>query len=426
MQTSGVRLAPGGLKMFRALRRDGYRWFWFSGLGMTASQGIQQLAIAWLVLDLTDSVGQLGLVIFAQGVPMAVVSFYGGVLADRYDRRRLLVGAQLATMLNLFALALLALSGLVEVWQIYVSSIGLGVMQAITMPARTALIRSLVEDEDMVNGVALNAIQMHSSRILWPSVAGVLIALAGIGATLLLSALCAFAGILCLLALRYLNAEPERSPPKNSPFQQMLEGLRYVQRTPQVSTVMKLSLCCGLFGLAYMNLSPAFAREELGLNSSGAGLFLMSMGVGAIIGSALMLVFPVKDGHRAFIVLTGVFGLNLMLQAANPWLPAAFVIMAFFGLCNSALVVAGQTFLQISVPQGYLGRVIGLWSLAGGLGFIASLPFGVLGDVVGLRWSLAGAGLLLLLSALWFGALAPSQRRTEVVLTETPSMGSGG
>ena len=94
--------------MFSALRREGYRWFWFSGLGMTASQGVQQLAVAWLVLDLTDSAGQLGLVIFAQGVPMAIVSFYGGVLADRYDRRRLLIGAQWMTMLNLFGLAFLA------------------------------------------------------------------------------------------------------------------------------------------------------------------------------------------------------------------------------------------------------------------------------------------------------------------------------
>ena len=411
--------------MFRALRREGYRWFWFSGLGMTASQGVQQLAVAWLVLDLTDSAGQLGLVIFAQGVPMAIVSFYGGVLADRYDRRRLLIGAQWMTMLNLFGLAFLAGSGLIEVWHVYVSSFGLGIMQAITMPARTAMIRSLVDDEDMANGVALNAVQMHSSRILWPSVAGVLIAFAGIGATLSLSALCSLAGILCLLMIRYWNAEPTRVLSKASPFQQMLDGLRYVRSTPQVSTVMKLSLCCGLFGLAYMNLSPAFAREELDLNSSGAGLFIMSMGVGAIIGSALMLVFPVKDAHRMFIILTAVFGLNLVLQAVNPWLPMAFVLMAFFGLSNSALVVAGQTFLQVSVPQSYLGRVIGLWSLAGGLGFITSLPLGLIGDAFGLRWALGGTGLLLMVSVVVVLASSVSHGRAEVVLQPTPPVRSG-
>ena len=412
---SSASSQSGGLKMFRALRRDGYRWFWFSGLGMTASQGVQQLAVAWLVLDLTDSAGQLGLVIFAQGVPMAIVSFYGGVLADRYDRRRLLIGAQWATMLNLFTLAFLAGTELVEVWHVYVSSFGLGIMQAITMPARTAMIRSLVDDEDMANGVALNAVQMHSSRILWPSIAGVLIAFAGIGPTLLLSGLCSLAGILCLFLIRAWNAEQPRGASKVSPYQQMLDGLRFVRSTPQVSTVMKLSLCCGLFGLAYMNLSPAFAREELDLGSSGAGLFIMSMGVGAIIGSALMLVFPSYDAHRLFIILTGVFGLNLLLQAVNPWLPMAFVLMAFFGLSNSALVVAGQTFLQVSVPQAYLGRVIGLWSLAGGLGFITSLPLGLIGDAVGLRWALGGAGLLLMGSVLVVTASSASPRRTREV-----------
>lgn len=419
------RARPGGLRMFSALRREGYRWFWFSGLGMTASQGVQQLAVAWLVLDLTDSAGQLGLVIFAQGVPMAIVSFYGGVLADRYDRRRLLIGAQWMTMLNLFALAALASSGLVEVWHVYVSSFGLGVMQAITMPSRTAMIRSLVDDEDMANGVALNAVQMHSSRILWPSVAGVLIALAGIGPTLLLSGLCSLAGILCLFMIRSWDTDSAPSPSKASPFRQMVDGLRYVQSDPQVSTVMKLSLCCGLFGLAYMNLSPAFARDELGLNSSGTGLFIMAMGIGAIIGSVLMLMFPVRDAHRMFTILTGVFGLNLLLQGLNPWMPGAFVLMACFGLSNSALVVAGQTFLQVSVPQAYLGRVIGLWSLAGGLGFITSLPLGLIGDAVGLRWSIGGAGFLLMVSVLVVLATGSSRRPAETVLQPAPSLRSG-
>jgi MFS family permease len=230
---------------------------------------------------------------------------------------------------------------------------------------------------------------------------------------LLLSALCSLAGILCLFQIRRWSAESPREVANASPFRQMMDGLRYVQGAPQVSTVMKLSLCCGLFGLAYMNLSPAFAREELDLNSSGAGLFIMSMGVGAIVGSALMLVFPVRDAHRLFVVLVGVFGLNLVLQAANPWQPAAFVLMAFFGLANSALVVAGQTFLQVSVPQAYLGRVIGLWSLAGGLGFITSLPLGLVGDALGLRWALGSAGLLLMASTLLVVALAgPAAKNT--------------
>jgi hypothetical protein len=277
----------------------------------------------------------------------------------------------------------------------------------------------------MANGVALNAVQMHSSRILWPSIAGVLIALAGIGSTLLLSALCSFAGIVCLFRISDWIDESSPALTKASPFQQMLDGLRYVRGTPQVATVMKLSLCCGLFGLAFMNLSPAFARDELGLNSSGTGLFIMSMGVGAIIGSALMLMFPARDTHRLFIILTGVFGANLLLQGLNPWTPGAFVLMAFFGLSNSALVVAGQTFLQVSVPPAYLGRVIGLWSLAGGLGFITSLPLGMIGDAVGLRWAIGGAGFLLMVSVLVVLLGWPWHRPAKRVLKPASSLGPG-
>src|SRR5438552_12331913 len=123
-------LAKPVKRAFQALRHLKYRWYWLSGLGMTASQGFLQLGMAWLVLDLTGSVGQLGLVIFFQGVPMSLASFFGGVLADRYNRRMLLIVAQSVTMLNLLALAVLTTADVVQIWQVYLSSVGLGVMQA--------------------------------------------------------------------------------------------------------------------------------------------------------------------------------------------------------------------------------------------------------------------------------------------------------
>jgi MFS family permease len=330
------------------------------------------------------------------------------LLADRYDRRSLLVAAQLVTMVNLCLLAFLTLAGLIEIWQVYLSSVGLGLTQAVTMPARQALIRSLVGDADMLNAVALNAMQMHSSRILWPSLAGVLISLLGVGATLGLSAASSLTGVICLTRIRGIDDTVSMDATHDSHLQQIAHGVRHAFTSPGVSTIMLLSLACGLFGLAYMNLAPAFARDELGLGSSGAGLFIMSMGVGAIVGSGLLLFFPVKDGRQLFVLLVGVFGVNLMAQGAVPWLSAAFLLMAAFGFSNSALVVAGQTYLQTTVPPQMLGRVIGLWSLAGGLGFVAALPIGLIGDAVGLRWSIAGAGALLLAST--FVVIAKERR----------------
>jgi len=411
--------SKGGIRAFRALRYPNYRWYWFSGLGMTAAQGVQQLAMAWLVLDLTDSVGQLGLVIFMQGVPMALASFYGGMLADRYNRRTILLLAQTLTMLNLAILAFLTTADLIELWHVYLSSIGLGLMQALTNPARNALIRSLVDDADMLNAVALNAVQFHSSRIIWPSFAGTLISLAGVGVTLAISAGFSLTGILFLTMVRTIKDESADRRETASQLQQMADGLRFSFTEPNVKTVMLLTLSAGLFGLSLMNLAPAFAREELDLGASGAGFFLMAQGVGSLIGSTLLLLFPVRDSKQLFVLLLVPYGLCMLAQAANPWLPGAFMIMGLFGLTTSVLVVAGQTFIQTNVPQELLGRVVGLWSLAGSLGFITSLPIGLAGDELGLRWAIGGAAVLMLISTLWFGFISPRERHLLREVTPT-------
>src|SRR3954465_6445205 len=136
-----ARPVPGGIvaRAISALHYPRYRLYFMSGLGMTASQGVEQLALSWLVLDITGSLKQLGLVIFARGVPMLVVGLFGGVLADRYNRRNLLVATQVVMFLNLFALAMLVITGRVVIWEVYVSSFILGITFSLTMPARQAL-----------------------------------------------------------------------------------------------------------------------------------------------------------------------------------------------------------------------------------------------------------------------------------------------
>lgn len=408
--TAATEERTGLLKAFQALQHLKYRWYWLSGLGMTAAQGFQQLGMAWLVLDLTGSVGQLGLVVFFQGVPMAVASFFGGVLADRYDRRRLLMAAQTVTMTNLLILAALAISDVVAVWHIYLSSIGLGLMQSVTMPSRSALVRSLVGDADMVNAVALNAIQMHSSRIIWPSLAGGVIALAGPGATLLVSSIASLSGIVCIWMI---GAPPREGLSQRSASHaaEMKEGVRYTFSEPGVSTLMILCIIVGLFGLAYMNLAPAFAREELELGPGGVGLFMMASGIGAILGSVWLLVFPIRDGLWAFTFAMLIFAIDIILQAAVPFVPATFVLMGVWGAISAVGVTAGQTYLQMNVPQRLLGRVIGLWSLAGSLGFVTALPIGILGDEIGLRWTLTGVGAVLAVLTFWFGVVTPTRAR---------------
>lgn len=394
---------------FRSLRHRDYRWYWISGVGQTAAQGMKQLVLAWLVLELTDSVGQLGLVVFMQGLPMALVAVFGGVLADRYDRRLLLILSQALTMGNLFILAALTISGDVTLWHVYVSSISLGATQSLSMPARQAIIRSLVPQADLMNAVALNAVLQHASRILWPPVAAGLIAWIGIGPTLVVNGMTLVVGIAALFPIRRLAAIA--TVQRRSPIRELADGIRYTWSTPVVSNVMTLAMAIGLFGLAFLNMAPGFAREELGFDVRATGLFVMASGVGSLLGSSVLIMWEASNKYRLFLVICVTFALSLIGLAVNPWYTAAFVLSGLFGLAATSLSVVGHTIFQTVVPSHLLGRVVSLWSFAGGLGSMTALPIGLMGEVYGLRVALGSVASILLAITVWVGIVMPARAR---------------
>jgi MFS family permease len=379
---------------FQAFHNRNYLRYWLSGLGMTGAQGIQQLALAWLVLDLTDSAGQLGLVVLVQGVTMTAMSLWGGVIVDRYDRKKLLQISQSFTFLNLVTLGALILSGLVEVWMLFFYAGGLGLMQAITMPARNALIRSIVEDDEMMNAVALNAVQMHTSRIIFPMSAGLIIAALGVGATVLLSAACSLIGIVLLF---FVFAEESASTEAgHNARQELAEGVRFAFGHPMIGPVITLALSISSFGLAFMTLGPAFARQEMHFGASTVGFFLMSSGIGSIGGAILMLVIRISPTVQVFVLACAGFALSLLALSLNPIAPLAFLFMGCFGFSHSTLSITAQTIFQTESPARLLGRVVSLWSMGGGIAAITALPIGVVGDLASLRWSIGAVACMLL------------------------------
>jgi MFS family permease len=390
------------------MRVPNYRWYWFSGLGMTGAQQSQRLTLAWLILELTDSLGQLGLMVFVMGVPMSIVSLWGGVLADRWDRRLILMVSQAFTGINLLILAALTVAGMVEVWHVYVSSFGLGVTQALTMPARNALIRSLVQPEEIKSAVALNAVQAQSAQVIWPSIAGGIISLLGVGAALVTTALLALLGIVFLIWVRPDGVELPRS--QSSQARDLAEGLHYSFSAPRVGTLMGMAIVAGFFAMPYMSLAPGFARDVFHFSAGEAGLLLMASGVGAIVGSVYALMVQFRDNLRVYFVGCTFLGLSVAGVAASPWPILSFLPAAGFGFCISIMIVSGQTLFQAEVPPQILGRVNSIWSLVGGIGFLASLPVGIAGDVVGIRGALMTIGLIL-----FFASLANGLVRTSVM-----------
>ena len=372
-------------------------------MGMTAGQGIQQLALAWLILELTDSVGQLGLSIFLAGVPMALLGLVGGVLADRYSRRRLLITNQLLTMLNLFILSALVIGDLAEIWHVYLSSVLLGAAMALTAPARQAMIRGLVNREEMMNAVALNSIQMNSSRIIWPTLAGGLIVFTGSGGALLLCGICYLFGALFMLPVPDVSGG--KTPTRASPIAEVVEGFRFTFSHSLIGMVMTLVVSIGSFGLVFTFIAPAFAKQVLDFGPGEAGLFLMASGIGALVGSAALLVFEPKNRTLILVLLCLGFASSLIALSLNSNYAFAFLLMGLFGLGSSTVGVVAQTIFQLAVPQQYLGRVMSFFMLGPGLASIVTLPVGIMGDEFGLRYAVGGVGVILLFISITFGAI---------------------
>jgi MFS family permease len=408
--------APRRTSPFQALRIRDYRWYWFSGLGMTGAQNIQRLAMSWLILDLTGSLGQLGLMIFLMGLPMTLTSLWGGVLADRYDRRMILTLSQAFTSVNLAILALLTVTDLVHPAHIYVSSMEPGVMQALTMPARNALWATWSGRRICSNAVSLNdsdAVRPGSLALVGRRHDCALRRRANASASAALS----FSGMLCLQVVR--ATLHERSQKYANQLRELVNGLKYCLSTPRISALTSMGLLNGCFGLGYSHVAPGYSREVLGFDAGATGVFLMAIGIGSIIGSLLMLVVPVRDGLRTYFLGSAGLGLSIVLMAASPWALLALVPNAMFGIFLAIMIVNGQTVIQTEVPANFLGRVTSVWTIAGGLGLAASLPVGALGEEFGLRYVLIGTGLAVILCALANGTLRASVLRQREVSTAT-------
>jgi predicted MFS family arabinose efflux permease len=186
---------------------------------------------------------------------------------------------------------------------------------------------------------------------------------------------------------------------------QIVGGVRYAFSTPVLKMVQLLNIAVAFFGLAYISMGPGFGREELHLNASGTGFFIMASGVGAIVAALVLVMHEVNDRNRAVCLMCGAFGASLLAICLSPNVATAFAFMAVFGFSNSCFSILAQTIFQLSAEPRYLGRVIGLWSMGGGVGQLTALPIGVAGDAFGLRWSLGFVAVMLVLSSAAVAAL---------------------
>ena len=375
------------------------------------AQGMQFLILGWLVLDITGSSYQLGLVIFAFGLPNIPFALLGGVIADRANRLKLLILTRICVSTLIFALAILRISDLLDIWHVYAVVFLLGTIQGLNMPARQAIVGDLVKRDDMMNAVALHTMVNQTGQIIGPAAAGGIIELVGIGPALLVNAGLYLSGIGFLL---FITGLPRRSAAKGvNLLAELGAGLQCVRSTPILLTVIGMTLAFAFFALSFRQVMPAIAQEVLEIGAGGTGLLLLAVGLGALFGNLILAGlgdFRRKAGLlMALVLLQSVF---LTLFAWSPWPWVSWVILLFVGAMSFGFFVPlVVTLIQLNVPAELRGRVLSILGLAPAVHYLGALPLALAANAISWPVAVTAGAALSMLVALWLGVWRPVLRR---------------
>jgi MFS family permease len=373
-----ARLGPdntNGLKLiFRALSHRNYRLF-FGGQGISLiGTWMQQIAMNWLVYRLTQSALLLGVVGFASRIPTFLLASLAGVLADRWNRHRVLVLTQTLSMIQAMILAILVLTETIAVWQIISLSLALGLINALDIPTRQSFVVDMIErKEDLGNAIALNSSIVNGARLIGPSVAGMLIATLGEGMCFLLNGLSFIAVIVALLAMKIKSNSKEEQRPQV--FNGLKEGFSYAFGFAPIRSVLLLLALVSLMGMPYTVLMPIFAEKVLHGGPQALGFLLGATGVGAIAGSIYLASRKSVLGLGRIIVISStVFGIGLIAFSLSRlfWLSLLMMLLVGFGMMVQ--MASSNTVLQTIVEEDKRGRVMSFYAMA----FMGMVPFGSL------------------------------------------------
>ena len=397
--------------MIRSLRHRNFRLFFFGQGVSLIGTWMQSVAMPWLVYTLTGSAMLLGVVGFTGQILTFVMAPVAGVMADRWNRHRLVLGAQVLATAQALALAALTLTGAIEVWHIIVLSLFAGLVRGFEIPTRQAFVVEMLEDRrDLPNAIALNSLMVNGARLVGPALAGAVIAVAGEGWCFLLNGLSFLAVIAALLAMRIRPRAIE--PAANNLLQDLKEGVLYAARSAPIRSVLLLLCLVSLMGVPYTVLMPIFAKDILQGDSYTMGFLLGSVGVGAVGGALWLASRKNADGMgRTIALAAGAFGAGLVAFSLSRSLWLSLPLLAWTGFGMMLQMASSNTLLQTVVEENKRGRVMSFYTMAFmGMGPFGSLLAGSLAEALGAPRTVLLGGLVTVAAALVFAARLPRLR----------------
>ena len=400
--------------MLASFAHRDYRLLWSGTVVTQLGQWMQQVAIGWLVLELTDSSTFLGLVGFARGLPMLLLALPAGVLADRIDRRILLMWFQAGGAFVAVALTALVFLDWIEPWHIIVLSVLGGGVMAFIAPTRQAVVPGVVPRNLMANAIAMNSAGQNATRVVGPSLAGILISAFGTAVCFLAQAL----GFIWALVMSFQLRVPPVSQARIRAGirENITDGLSYIRGSATLSGLMVMAAVPILLAQPYIQMMPVFARDVLHVGSSGLGLLMAANGFGALAGALLYGAIGdrIRQQGRFQIVTAAGFGVALALFAVSPWFLLSLLLVGVTGAISSIYMAANNTIIQMTVTDEYRGRVMSVYMMTWGMMPFGTLPMGILSDLFGAPLAVAGQALLSTLVVLLVAYRLPRLRSLEM------------
>jgi MFS family permease len=389
---------PTSTGMFRSLRVRNYRLYSSGQLISLTGTWMQRVAQDWLVLELTNSGTALGIVTALQFLPSLLFGLWGGVLADRYDKRALLLGTQTGLALVALVLGVLDVTGVVQYWQVLVLALLLGLVSAVDSPVRQSFVAEMVGQDDLPNAVGINSTIFNTGRILGPAVAGVMITAVGTGWAFIANAASSLAVLagLALMRREDLFASPVVARGRG----QLRAGLQYVRHRSDLLLTMVLVFVVGTFGLNFQITTAVLAKQAFHRTAAGYGLLSTALAIGACAGAVLATRRQTRPGLLFLVLAASGFAVLEILAGVMPTFALTAAILVPVGFAMLVFTTAANSSVQLGVAPGMRGRVMALYLMC----FLGGTPIGApivgwVASTFGPRWGMIGGGAVCLASA---------------------------
>src|SRR5581483_9819645 len=389
-EPDAARPRPAPSRALGALRHRNYRLFLTGQIVSTVGTWMQSVAMPWLALQLTHSAFHVGLVLAVQFTPVLLASPLGGVVADRFRKRDILLMTQTAFMVPSFALFVLSASGHAQYWEVLLAALASGTINVFDVPCRQAFVIEMVGKQDLMNAIALNSSVFNAAAVIGPSVAGLIIGAVGVPICFLANSVSYLAAIAALLLMRDLPTivRQTHQPPM---FERLAGGASYARREPVVGLMLVAVAVFSLFAMNRLTLIPLFADQVLHVGASGFGFLMASMGAGALLGALTLAFYPrLGDDPQRQLLVALVWVVALLTFSISRSFPLSIAALLVGGYCQISFVATANNRIQTMTPDDLRGRVMALYAQALiGVGPFGSMQAGILAALLGAPWAMA-------------------------------------